>query len=269
MVCQGFKNDSATTSGGGFSRFYPRPSYQKGHVDAYFAAAASANHTPVAGYGDGRGYPDISLAGYNYIARIGGKNLLVSGSTLSAPTVAGFFSSINAARLALGKGSLGWLNPALYANYTLYTNDITEGNNRCVSPGTCCAQGFYATTGWDPASGLGSLNYGKLSHVLVSNGIVNGAPYLPSTSPTRKPSMTPSFAPSTAKPSSARPSRVPTSKPSTRIPTGSPTVAFKTNILASQVDHLSSYYLFSASFLSFVLSSFLSLSLSVIFLFGL
>lgn len=253
VVCEGFKNDSATTSGGGFSTFYDQPSYQKAHVDAYFVAAASAAHTPVAGYGKGRGYPDVSLAGYNYITRIGTKNLRSSGSVLSAPTVAGFFSSINAARLALGKGSLGWVNPALYANYTSYTNDVTKGNNRCVSPALCCAQGFYATAGWDPATGLGSLNYGKLSHVLVSNGVVNGAQYLPSTLPTAKPSSTPSAAPSTTKPSSARPSRIPTSKPTTRTPTSSPTLAIKTNILASQVCPRPFFSHLCLSFLSFCL----------------
>ena len=80
-----------------------------------------------------------------------------SGTSATTPVAAGMFSNINAARLAIGKGSLGWVNPVLYTYFSRFGNDVVKGNNK---DGPTCPQGFYATPGWDPASGLGSINYG-------------------------------------------------------------------------------------------------------------
>ena len=205
-VCQGDKNQ-AITSGGGFSERYAVPSFQKLHVQNYFTAAAALGQSPSGGYGTGRGYPDISLAGFNYLTYIGGKNFSVSGTSASCPAVAALFSNINAQRIANGKGSLGWINPVLYSNSSLFTNDITSGNTLCVSTGTCCIQGFYATPGWDPASGLGSVNYQKLADLFYGLGqyipgsaITTGSPSIrPSSSPTvvpvptLQPTVTPNY----------------------------------------------------------------------------
>jgi len=42
-------------------------------------------------------------------------------------------------------------------------NDVTSGNNKCCpyqsSSSGCCSAGFLATTGWDPATGWGSINF--------------------------------------------------------------------------------------------------------------
>jgi hypothetical protein len=43
-------------------------------------------------------------------------------------------------------------------------NDVTSGSNNCceyddVDPVTCCTSGFTAATGWDPTTGLGSINF--------------------------------------------------------------------------------------------------------------
>jgi hypothetical protein len=51
----------------------------------------------------------------------------LSGTSASSPFIAGLFSNINAKRLAMGKSSLGWVNPTLYQTYTQYTN-----GNTCV-----------------------------------------------------------------------------------------------------------------------------------------
>lgn len=86
---------------------------------------------------------------------IGGQVYHISGTSASSPVVAGIFSLVNSARLAAGKSSLGWVNPALYAIKDGYI-DITSGNNRCAAQGeVCCTQGFNATAGWDPTTGLG------------------------------------------------------------------------------------------------------------------
>ena len=173
-MCQS-DNLQVITSGGGFSNYYPAPSFQTAAISAYFASVTTSNQMPYAGYGTGRGYPDISLAGANYYTVLGGRGYGLYGTSCSTPSVAGFFSNINAARLADGKSSLGWVNPALYASSSSFANDITSGNNKCGAIGsnnkfTCCSQGYYAAPGWDPVSGLGSVNFGNLKKMLENLG---------------------------------------------------------------------------------------------------
>jgi hypothetical protein len=216
VVAQG-DTDGVITSGGGFSEYYPVPSWQRSSISTYFTHAAAAGHTPALGYGAGRGFPDVSLAGVSYAVIIGGGSGTVCGTSASAPAVAAFFSNVNAARMALGKGSVGFVNPALYAHGGSFMNDIVSGNNRCVVGGTCCPQGYYAGPGWDPACGLGSPNYGKMHHILVALGNeINGAQFAPSWKPT--------VMPTTAAPSFT-PTKKPSFKPSTSIPSSTPTIA--------------------------------------------
>lgn len=102
-------------SGGGFSNYFTRPTWQQPAADAYFAqhappyASTLYNRT-------GRGYPDISANGANYVVAVDGAFSLVFGTSASAPVVGAMLSNINDARLALGKGPLGFVNPALYSS---------------------------------------------------------------------------------------------------------------------------------------------------------
>jgi tripeptidyl-peptidase I len=191
IVCSS-DTSASITSGGGFSILHVQPSFQTEAVAQYFVTAAADNKTPIAGYSAaGRGFPDVSLAGSNYYVYIGGLIFAVSGTSASAPVMAGLLSSINAARIASGKGSVGWVNPALYTNSSLFVNDITSGNSKCASnPGrtapNCCTQGFYATAGWDPVTGLGSINYGKMVASFSALGAVNTAIVVPSKAPSTK-----------------------------------------------------------------------------------
>lgn len=144
-------------SGGGFSNVFPLPTYQSAAVKGWFA-----NHPPpytAAQFNNSqntRGYPDISANGANYVVAVDGTFSLVYGTSASSPVVGSILTLINEARLTVGKSSLGFINPTLYANaYTL--NDITKGGNR-----GCGTPGFQATTGWDPVTGLGTPNFPKL-----------------------------------------------------------------------------------------------------------
>jgi hypothetical protein len=220
------------TSGGGFSTYYRQPEWQTAAVDAHFLAEAAAGRTPVDGYyRNNRGYPDLTFAGYNYAVVIGGNFYKVSGTSASAPAVAGLLSNINAARMAIGKGSVGFINPALYANYTSFTNDITSGDNHCAANNICCNEGFYATTGWDPVSGLGSINYGKMQDVFLSLGSVGFKKPLPGTEPTEEPST----------------STDPTIAPSLR-PTSSPTAGLYASVQIRQVREHYLYTTFSSAY---------------------
>ena len=117
-------------------------------------------------------------------------------------------SLVNAVRKAIGKGGVGWLNPALYKYVSLYANDIVSGDNTCTRT-MCCGTGFNATKGWDAATGIGSINFKKFSRVFQYLG---NKLNIPTAVPTKSPSETntPSFT------KSARPtSKSTTSKPTT------------------------------------------------------
>jgi tripeptidyl-peptidase-1 len=68
---------------------------------------------------------------------------------------------INDKRLEAGKGPVGFINPVIYANSQAF-NDITVGNNAA-----CNTDGFNATIGWDPVTGLGTPNFPKLLEVFM------------------------------------------------------------------------------------------------------
>ena len=156
---------------------------------------------------------------------IGGTPYGLYGTSASAPAVAGFFCNLNAARLASGKGPVGWINPALYANPNAFVNDITSGDIKCGAQNyygynTCCMQGFYAASGWDPATGLGSIDYGKFVGALNVFAPSQAPSQASSTVPSQVPSQAPSHVPTKA-PSKA-PSHVPSQVPSqasSRAPT--------------------------------------------------
>lgn len=69
---------------------------------------------------------------------------------------------INEMRIQAGKGPVGFVNAALYANPQVM-NDIKIGNN----PG-CGTDGFSAVEGWDPLTGLGTPNYLKMQRLFLS-----------------------------------------------------------------------------------------------------
>lgn len=189
-----------------------RPDWQDDAVDSYFQKVLNTDKAPPKGYNPyGRGYPDVSALASNYEVAVGGKLVGVSGTSASAPVVAGMISLINSARLAVGKSSVGWINPVLYSNYNSFTRDVKDGGNFCVaSNSVCCRQGFHAATGWDPVTGLGSIHYPSLKSVFMSLGdnidvptesptVLPGQPTTqPVSSPTKSPTVTPTVSPTSA-----------------------------------------------------------------------
>lgn len=152
----------------------------------------------------GRGYPDVSALALNYVIALAHNLTAVSGTSASSPVVAGMISLVNSARVAAGKSTLGWINPAIYQYAHLFTRDITSGDNRCVADATiCCEHGFYATEGWDAVTGFGSIDFPRFKEVMT--GLGNAV---------NSPTMSPTLAPSG-----------PTMRPTTLTPTLSPTSA--------------------------------------------
>ncbi|KAF7318745.1 Peptidase S53 domain-containing protein [Mycena chlorophos] len=161
--------DAETTwvhTGGGFSNYFAMPSYQRSAVTSFLT-----NHPPP--YTDGqynnsgkaRGFPDMSMNA-NSVAVITAANLLaISGTSASAPTAAALFAMVNDARLGRGKAPVGFVNPVLYGKEMQEAGvwrDITTGNNS-----NCGTDGFEATVGWDPVTGLGTPDFVKLLDVFL------------------------------------------------------------------------------------------------------
>lgn len=188
VACQsnGESEQAFITSGGGFSDTFPAPSWQAPIIAGYFNLVKGSSIAPKAGYTPtGRGYPDVSLLARNYKIVVSGAVRVVDGTSASAPVFAAFISLINAERKAHGKKTtVGWVNPYLYKYASSFVTDITVGNNKCTADMRyCCAQGFTATAGWDPVTGLGSVNYEAFRDTFVRVNI-SYPTYAPSMQPT-------------------------------------------------------------------------------------
>merc|ERR1712137_1138025 len=146
---------AASFSAGGFSRDYWQPSYQTSAVNGYLNSGVklppSSEYFP-----QGRAYPDVSALGTDIEIVVRGRKTAVDGTSCSAPIFGGIISLINAQRMQAGKSSMGFLNQWIYQNPSMFT-DITAGSNDYK-----CCEGFTATTGWDPVTGMGTPIYPKM-----------------------------------------------------------------------------------------------------------
>jgi subtilase family serine protease len=144
QTSQGFSE----SSGGGFSRLFPRPAYQDG----------------VPGIGAARGVPDVAAdadpnTGMALALTDGGQNYIVvgaSGTSAAAP----LWAAVIALADQYAGRHLGFVNPALYrvgrspADHTAF-HDITTGTNTVESSSQTIV-GYRAGPGWDPVTGWGS-----------------------------------------------------------------------------------------------------------------
>ena len=130
-----------SASGGGTSRFFPRPTWQVG---------------PGVPAGTQRLIPDVSSAAdpnTGAFLVFQGRAIGIGGTSWSAPVWAGFCALINQSRQDSGKPLLGFLNPSLYQlSGTPALQDITSGSNGA----------FHCGPGYDQVTGLGSPNVGEL-----------------------------------------------------------------------------------------------------------
>ena len=172
-------SNGLAAGGGGVSSFTARPGWQTG-----VAGIPSGNY---------RLLPDLSLdssaenAGYLYCSsdsRSTGVTgscsngfrdsnntyLTVAGGTsFASPIFAGMLSLINQKLHSDGQGVI---NPILYSlaanppTYSSAFHDVTSGSNKCTAGSTYCssagASEYSAGTGYDRASGLGSVDFYQL-----------------------------------------------------------------------------------------------------------
>jgi tripeptidyl-peptidase-1 len=157
----GVPETGANLSAGGFSNYFPRPDWQNDAVNGYldflgdkYSGLYNAS---------GRAYPDVSAYGMNVKIFNQGVQVGAAGTSCSSPIFASVIALLNDQLMSAGQPPVGFLNPALYLNGSAVLNDITEGFN----PG-CGTDGFPATVGWDPVTGLGSPNFDNL---LIAAGL--------------------------------------------------------------------------------------------------
>ena len=169
--------------GGGPSALFPRPSWQSGfpgmpsgstRVLPDIALQASVAHPGflvcsddpylLAGSGQTRGCTE-GLEGSN-------NNLTVSGGTsFAAPVFAGAVAVLNQMQNSGGQGNL---NPVLYQLATTSPaifHDITAGSTACIAGADRCGaagqSGYAAISGYDQATGLGSMDFGAFLAALA------------------------------------------------------------------------------------------------------
>jgi hypothetical protein len=133
-------NSDGGAGGGGVSSYFALPSYQTGVT----GTVAS-----------GRNQPDIALSAdpsYGTAFYFDGTwaDELLGGTSWASPIFCAYLTDVAQMR----GGRAGYVNPSLYSafggSYT-YFHDITSGNNG----------GYTAATGYDQASGIGSLKSGN------------------------------------------------------------------------------------------------------------
>jgi kumamolisin len=134
-----------SATGGGFSAFFGKPSYQ-GTVP-----------------GSQRGVPDVAgdadpVTGYPI--RVDGQSMVIGGTSAVAPLMSALALRLN----QLSGRAIGDFNVVAYANSGDFT-DVTQGNNGA----------FAAGPGWDATTGLGSPVGTKLQATLGAQPSSTGA----------------------------------------------------------------------------------------------
>jgi subtilase family serine protease len=145
-------------SGGGFSTFFPTPSYQD-QLPATAKAQLQGR----------RGVPDVSASadpGHGMALYAFGRWTSVGGTSAASP----LWAAVIAIGNQMAGRPLGFINPAIYKIGTsdkakVDFRDITSGNNNQPEVGV---DGFPAVAGWDPVTGFGSPIADKLLPDLVA-----------------------------------------------------------------------------------------------------
>ena len=157
------------TAGGGFDLYEEAtPWWQSTEVFDYFKKDNKSLPAQGLFNQNGRAYPDVTAIGHSCPVIINSQVGSVDGTSCSTPIVAGLLAVVSKHLWENHGKRLGFVNPLLYYLYKNCENcfkDITVGHNWCTED-TCCDNstnfGFSATNGYDPVSGLGSLNVGNI-----------------------------------------------------------------------------------------------------------
>jgi len=152
------------TTGGGFSVYNAQPAWQAKAVAAYLASNAKYPNASLFNSSN-RAFPDISALGNCILNIVSGSIEFVGGTSASCPLIGGMVSQLNNWRLNNNLPAMGFMNPLIYQIYEAEPTafqDITVGGTACTESECCPGLGFSCHTGWDPATGVGTPNFGKI-----------------------------------------------------------------------------------------------------------
>jgi subtilase family serine protease len=179
--------DGLSSGGGGVSSLTPRPAWQTGVTGILsgsfrlvpdISLTASPNNAPFLYCSSDFASTGVTGSCSNGFRDSSDTSLTVAGGTsFGVPIFAGMLAMINQKLNSTGQGVV---NPTLYklaADPTTYASafhDITSGNNECTAgPTYCVAAGesqYSAATGYDEATGLGSLDFFNLLTAWPTSG---------------------------------------------------------------------------------------------------
>lgn len=194
-----------------------------------------------------RNIPDVSMVGLGcHVYDCTGDDT-IGGTSASTPLWAAFMALVNQRAAALGRGSVGFPNPSLYAigkgaNYTTDFNDIATGDNGSVTQ-------FPAVAGFDLATGWGSPKGQALIDDLVAVLPTITPTFTPTITPTPTHTGTPTSTPTITKTPTvtATPTITPTPEPNftvlavPNISSGGSPIDFKVNLTSADKIILSIY----------------------------
>jgi subtilase family serine protease len=146
-------------SGGGYVSDTPIPSWQKlkGLINSSNLGSTTL-----------RNAPDVAAeANFDNPTVINGSFVTgYGGTSFAAPRWAGFLALVNQQSVANGRGTVGFINPALYnlglsSSYSSAFHDITSGSNPPTAGsgnGFDAVRGYDLVTGWGSPAGVGLIN---------------------------------------------------------------------------------------------------------------
>jgi subtilase family serine protease len=194
--------DPIASGGGGVSTFTAQPTWQAGTIGGVaiptsggkrmvpdIALTASPFNAPLAFCtSDTTFWATGQKASCNDGLRDATSGVLTvgGGTSFDAPTFSGLVAIINQAKGYSSTSGQGVVNPTLYSLaatsvYATAFHDITSGGNQCLSGSSYCSSPgtteYAATTGYDEASGLGSIDFFNLLTAWPgSNTTTSGTP---------------------------------------------------------------------------------------------
>jgi kumamolisin len=145
-----YSSESAwSSSGGGVSTVFARPSWQPGTQTKRTVPDVASDANPSTGFS----------------VFSGGSWTEFGGTSCAAPLWSGFSALYDQRAASAGKARLGFANPALYpilggSSYATTFHDVKSGSN----------QDFSATTGYDEVTGIGSPIADALTSTLLGTG---------------------------------------------------------------------------------------------------
>jgi subtilase family serine protease len=159
-AASGYNETAWSGSGGGFSKFFSEPDFQRGLPQPVQAQLGGRRGLPdVAADAN----PDTGMAFY-----FDGNWSLTGGTSASTPLWAGMIAVAD----QMAGHPLGFINPGIYkiaasTNAQQDFRDITSGSNT-FSQGATHVPGYQAVAGWNAVTGWGTPNAQKLLPDLVA-----------------------------------------------------------------------------------------------------